>query len=226
MASFCEPNNNKKVKPQWYDPLGPRRIGGTAFREGIFSDLRKLAPELKANAAGIATRAGAAAADPGWTGAADNARRSIAGDYLNGTPQLDAALARTRAAGTREAGNAAAGIRDQFARNGMAFSTANQQAQQGAQAAATARVNDTETQARLANYQQERAQQIQAPGQLKTVMDIPLDYLSAQGTAPLVPLNAIGQLVSGLAGGGQLIKPDILSERNWLDAGAQNIGSL
>lgn len=226
MPSFCEPNNNKKIPPKWYDPLGPKRIGGQAFRQEIFSDLHDLAPQLKQNAADVGARAGAAAADPGWAGAADNARRSIAGDYLNGTPQLDAALARARAAGTREAGNAAAGVRDQFARNGLSFSTVNQQAQQAAQAGATARVNDTETQARLANYQQERANQVQAPGQLKAATDVPIDYLSGQGSAPLVPLNSVGQLVSGLAGGGQLVKPDVLGQRNWIDSGAQNIGSL
>ena len=226
MAQFCGPNSNKKVKPQWYDPLGPSRIGGQAFRQGIFNDLRKLAPELKQNAADMGARAGVAAADPGWSGAADNARRAIAGEYLKGSPQLDAALARTRAAGTREAGNAAAGIREQFARNGLSYSTANQQAQQMAQAGATARVNDTETQARLANYQQERANQAQAPGQLKSALDAPIDYLSAQGTAPLVPLNAIGQLVAGLAGGGQLIKPDILSKESWSTSLSQGIGSL
>jgi len=136
------------------------------------------------------------------------------GDYLHGTPELDNVVARMRASGGREAANQSAGIQEQFARNGVQFSTANQQAQQSAGAAATAKSNDTEAGLRYQNYQNERNNQLSAVGLLDAAQQAPLNYLDKASTAGLAPMSQMGQIIAGLAGNGQLVKPDIMPQKS------------
>lgn len=204
-----------KIQPTYYDPLGPAKKGGQAIRNNVFGVINNSLGRSQSDSAAAAEGARTAASDPAYAAAAENARRSIAGDYLHGSPELDRMLAQMRASGQREAANTQAGIRDQYSRNGMSFSTANQQAQQAAGAAATAKANEVESQARLANYTGERQNQLAAPQQLQAAQSIPLTYLQEAAGAPYSTLAPIAQLVQGLAGQGQLVKPDILEKDSY-----------
>ena len=213
----CFNPDRKKIRPDYYDPLGPGRGGGPGMRAGVYKDLRALQPELMARAGEIHDRAASAAGNPGFVEATDLARSNIRGDRLRGSPELDTMVGRMRASGAREGANSAAGIRDQFARNGMTFSTANQQAQQGAQAANTARSGDTEAQMRLGNHVTERANQNNAVGQLEAAQSAPLNYLQMGANPELLPLAQIAAMVQGLSGNGQLVKPDIVENEAVFD---------
>jgi hypothetical protein len=204
----------KPVKNQWYDPLGPSKgpqsTGATDLRKDIFNYIRGNLYDSTNDANDYQQRARSAANDPAYAAAAQNVRDSISGKYLNGSPQLDAIVASSRAAAQREAANAAAGAREQYARAGLSFGTPALQALQAAQAAATAKANADETQLRYTNYQAERQNQLQAPQQLAAVQGIPLEYLtrSANSANSLAPT---ANLLTGLSGGGQVIKPDMIA---------------
>ena len=230
MSQFCGPGSNKTLNPTWYDPLGPKTgpksTGAAPLRTGVFDALGNWQPQATAYSGEVSNRAAAAANNPGYASAAGLANRSLAGDYLHGTPELDRAIAQMRTAAGREAGDATAAVQDQFARNGVPFSTANQQAAQAAQAASTARAGDTEAQMRLANYQDERNKQLQAVNLLDQAQGAPLNYLDTAASAPLGPLTQVGQILAGLSGNGQLVKPDILNKDTWSHALSADIGAL
>lgn len=206
-------------QPAWFDPLGPSSIdpktgkqtftpsGGVEQRKAIFDQLSATRPETQAAAERTAAGLQTAAADPGWAQAADLARRTIAGEYLQGSPQLDAAMAQVRRAGGAQAANAAAQTRSQFARAGMGMSTAHQQAEQATRAAATAATDTAETQARLQNYLSERAAQQAGAGALREATGVPLEYLAAVPEAQRAGLAQEAEIVQGLTGGGQVATP-------------------
>jgi hypothetical protein len=204
--------------PQWYDPLGPSSVdangkqifsptGATGQRKQVFDYLSEYAPMFQQNAGEIARMARTASGDSGWGAASDLARKTIAGDYLNGSPQLDAAMTAMRTRSASDVGNQSARIRDAYSRAGMGWSTGNQQAQEAAAAAAATRAGETEAQARLANYQAERGYQQAAPGLLQAALSAPMDYLSAIPNAYYAPLAQQANLVSGLSSGGQVVAP-------------------
>jgi hypothetical protein len=94
----------------------------------------------------------------------DVTRDTLAGRYLNSTPELnynlDPMLAGVRRRGNAEAADTASNIRSAYGRAGMGFSTANQQAEQANQAAASARSDETEANARTeAQIAKEQAKQ-------------------------------------------------------------------
>lgn len=198
----------------WADPLGPsgftkrgkplfnRATGAIPMRDWIFNDLNKIGDSARNGNMASIRAAKQFAHDPGFKYAADNARQSAHGDFLNGTPQLNAMIAKTRAASSAEGANAAANMRSQLARNGMSFSTVNQQAQAGVSAAARAQADAADAQARMANYTAERQAQINSPAALVAANAAPLDYLRYADAAQLSQLSQISQIIAGLAGGG------------------------
>jgi len=104
-------------------------------------------------------------------------QNTLGGKYLNAAPQMNADVSGIMNAVNQRAGanaaDQAAGLRSQYARAGLGFSTANQQAQQSAAAAEQARANEQNAQtalnarqaadqARIASYMAERGMQSDA----------------------------------------------------------------
>lgn len=236
----------KTDKPQWFDPLGPASIdpktgkqtftttGGVPLREQIFDYLGPLTDKLQNNAGNIAAGYQSAASDPGYLAAAENARKTISGDYLSGSPQFDAAMNAARTRTMADASDADARIQQQYGRAGMGWSTANQQARQASRAATAARAGETEAAARGQNYQLERERQTQGADMLAKAQGIPLEYLSKTNEAYTQPLSQIAQLVQGLSGQGQLATPNSMTMKqpgalDYLSTGitsATGLGSL
>lgn len=214
---FCDNNQQTASTHRWQDPLGPTAMGpggGSKFsptgapqlRSRIFDYLGSYLPQAEAAGNEFAGALKTAAGNPAWKQANDFATQTLAGRYLNGSPSLDRALAQNRASSLAEAANETARIKSGFAKNGMNFSTAAQQADQSAQAAATARANALNAQAYQQNYLAERANQNNAPGMLQLSTSAPLAYLSQVSGASTAPLSQIGNLVSGLSSGGQVFQ--------------------
>ncbi len=223
MGSCFGNQKPRRITGQWYDPLGPTSVdskgrqkiepsGAIEQRRAIFSDINKMRAGLRSS--NTSQAAADAAANPGWSGAADLANRTVRGEYLKGNPALDDALGKMRAATVAEGANNAANQRSQFERNGLSFSTANQQAQNNATTAATASANAAEAGARANNYMAERQLQTQAPQMLEQATSTPLNYLQLQDMAKLIPLSQMAQVIAGLAGQGQIIKPDLLQRQS------------
>ena len=225
----CDKTKKATDTPQWHDPLGPTdSTGAHTQRSRIFDYLSSTAPQTATDATAFADRSRVAANDPGFAEAQALARRTMAGEFLNGSPQLDAALAGVRSRANAETADTATRIRGGFARNGMQFSTANQQAQQSNQAATTARSNEVEASARLQNYLSERALQAAAPGALAAAHSAPLNYLSGISSAGLDPLSKQAAIVAALAGGGQIATPStaVYKDSGLVNQAFQAIGNL
>lgn len=208
--------------PQWFDPLGPSSVGYDAkgkpvqnfapsgapqMRSNIYNELADVQPVTSAASHALAGKLVDASNDPSWAGAQENARATIRGDYLSGSPQLDAAMASNRRQQLDASADQNARQQSTFAKNGMSFSTANQQAENANTAAAAAAAGNTEAQARLANYTQERSNQIKGTEQLEQATSAPLNYLQNVPSALTNPLASEASLVSGLSTGGPISTP-------------------
>lgn len=94
----------------------------------------------------------------------DTSMRTLSGSFLNSAPQMrentDQMSAGIRQRANAEAADQSAGIKSQFNRAGMGFSTANQQAQQSAGAAERARANELDAATRLSARQEADRQKI------------------------------------------------------------------
>lgn len=197
-------------KSPYFDTLGYDKngqmtgiTGGPEQRAAIFNRIDAIRPLLYTASDQAANRALSAASNPGFAAAANLANQTINGKFLNGSPQLDYLLGTQRAAANRAAADSAAGIRSGFARNGLDYSTANQQAEQSNNAAATAKQNELEAGTRYANYAAERANQANGTTQLNAALSSPLNYLSQVSASQLAPLSQIAQLIPALTNGQQ-----------------------
>jgi hypothetical protein len=217
--AFCDKTKKKTDQPQYFDPLGPAALdkkgrpifqptGGVEQRNRIFTALNGVAPGAEQAGADLAAGLRTASSDAGWGQAADLARRTIGGEYLKGSPELDSAMSKLYSRSQASAADQEARLKSDFGRAGMGFSTAHQQAAQNNRAAATANAGATEAAARLQNYQAERGYQNAAPQMLAQALGVPLDYLSQIPSAFLSPLLQEAQLVTGLATGGQTATPN------------------
>jgi hypothetical protein len=92
----------------------------------------------------------------------------------------------------------------QFAKNGMALSTGDIQAQGANTAAAAAQAQNTNAQLGLQNYQAERGAQQGAPTMMQQASSAPLSYLNQVSPALMAPASAQGNILSALSGGGQV----------------------
>lgn len=217
-------------QPKWFDPLGPgKRNEGRRYRTDIYGRLPGATGTATHFANMAANRAAQAAAHPGWASAADVAGRTARGEYLQGSPYLDAALRKAREATTQglatqrarslaDYAGQAAGVRSAYSRGGLAYSTASQQAEQAGKAALLARLGEAEAGAlsdlgaqeaslRAQNYEMERGRQMQAPQMLGAATQAPLEYLSGISQTHQAPISQEAQIVSGLSGGGQIATP-------------------
>lgn len=211
---FCDSGQQQQTTQGWQDPLGPTSMrngqpqfsatGAPQMRSQIFNYLGSIAPTLQQSGAKVASQLGTDAQNPYFNTAASNAEKTIAGNYLNGSPELDRAMATSRAASLASAADQGARLRSLDAKNGMSFSTADQQAQEANNAAANAQAQNTNAQTYLQNYLAERGNQVNGTTQLQTALAGPLNYLSGIPGAYTSPLGAEGNLLTSLSGGGQV----------------------
>jgi hypothetical protein len=105
-----------------------------------------------------------------------------------------------------------------YARGGLQYGTASQQAEQAGKAALLARLAESEAvstgnlaqaeaQERAQNYQLERQRQIQSPAMLEAAAVGPTSLLGTAAQNYLGPDAQAAQIVQGLAGGGQIATP-------------------
>lgn len=215
--------------PQFFGPYGTGASQKGLDTANAVSDA-STAPfaQSQAIAKSTAAKATTAANDPGLSAANGLYRSEINGDYLNGSPALTAQENATQAMANRAAGDQSAQIRSSDQRAGMAFSTADRQAQQGAQATQNANAMQSNAQAALQNYQNERGIQQQAPGQLNTNLSNQLNLGQAGISALYSPLTAQANLNSGLFAGGQVATPNtaIVQKPGLIDYATQILGAL
>lgn len=219
----------------WFDPLGSDAsgnfsapTGGPEQRKYIFDTLTAARPTFEQNSAQQTAALRQAATNPGYSSAAGLANRMINGEFLQGSPEFNAQMANVRQSANREADNQDAAIRSQYTRNGLAFGTANQQAQQSNRALVESGLNQSEAAARGANYANERNNQNSAVNLLDKATGAPINYLSQVPAATMAPMGMLAQIVTGLAGGGQpVVRPqDVVERDGYLRQATKSVGSL
>lgn len=211
-ASNSGGSNNNEL---WANALGPTSIGpngkpiftasGAApLGQSALSYLGSVMPQMNQGAQDYASALKTSAANPGFAAAAGNATNTAAGDYLAGSPELNRALAQNQATESAGAADAAAREKSMLAKNGMAFGTTQQQAEQGATAQGNEAAANTNAQAYLNNYQAERGAQNNAGSQLAQAVSTPLSYLGQVPGAYSSGVTPAAGIISGLGSGGQL----------------------
>jgi len=236
---FCTQSKQTTDQPQYFDPLGPAAIGangkpvfaptgGVPQRNRIFGLMNQNSNGVQEATNNLVGGLKTAAANPGFTDAANLAQHTIQGDYLHGSPELDAAMATSRRATMADAANEGARIKSQYGRAGIGFGTAAQQADQSNRAAASGQAGATEANARLQNYEQERQNQQAAPTMLQQAVSAPLNYLSQISSAYNAPLQQQADLTKTLAGGGSTATPNttVYSDQGIANQVFQALGNL
>lgn len=207
--SFCDNGESQNNSYQYQDPLGAggssAGTGAIPLRSNIFNYLGANQSQLTNAGQTSASALQSAAANPGFGAAQENASKTAAGDYLAGSPQLNSALAHQQSQTLSDAANQDARIKSQYAKNGLQFSTGNEQAQESNNAAANATAANTSAQTYLQNYLSERGNQANAGSQLAQSYAPQLQYLSGVSGALTQPLGQEGNLLSSLSGGGQYL---------------------
>lgn len=206
---FCDSGQSQSNQTKWVDPLGPSASqGGTGapeLRNQLFNYLGGYLPSSTQAGQTYASALQSQANNPIWGQVASNASKNAAGDYLAGSPVLDRALAQQAGQARAAAAGSDARIRSQYAKNGMSFSTGNQQAQEANEGATNASINANNSNAYLQNYLAERQNQNNAGNQYASAAAAPLSYLGQVSGAYTQPLSQAGNLLSGLSSGGQTI---------------------
>lgn len=222
---FCDSSQTTSAPPVWADPLGPtstgkggRAIYGTSgapqLRNGIFNAMSGYTPQLNAAAGQAANTLSAGMSNPAWQEGQNLATRNLSGAYLNGSPQLDKAMAENRSATMAASADQNARTQSQFAKAGMGWSTANQQATQAGTASAAGNADRDAANTYLQNYQFERGNQNAAPQQFAAASAAPFNYLSQGSQATLAPLAQQGNILSALSSGGQVVTPNTTQSIN------------
>lgn len=212
------------INPNYYDPLQDAQ--GQGMRSGIYGMLSGLFPGMMNNAQRSSTALGQAYAAPGWGQGRNLASAEMQGQYLSGSPQLDAAMAQLRAGSNASTANTNAGVRSSYALNGMNFGTGNQEAELANQASNNASANNAEAQARLQNYENERGIQSNAINQYSTATSTPLNYLAQSNESYMTPLTEMSQIISGLSKGGTVAQPDTIVDKGALGDLLGAVGSV
>lgn len=219
---------------KWFDPLGPTGAnvhgptGGPEKRTGIFNKLDSVRPGVDYARGQVIQNLYGAGGNPGFGLQADLGARTLRGDFLNGGPALDTAVGKMRGQSDREGSNDEADARAKMQRAGVAYSTPSQEAQAGARTARTASANTAEAQMRQAVHGQERGFQMGAGSVLKDGVNAPIDFLSNISKASYAGMGDEGNLVSGLAGNGAYITPNVqlYKQPGAFDYATQAISSL
>lgn len=206
MAGFCGSNSTYTDQPKQFDNLYGKNAQNE--RRSIFGQMDAYNPSMQGAAQNYAQGLQRAATDSGWGEAQGLAKRTMAGQYLSGSPELQGQLDANYNRQMASAADSDARIRSNMARAGMNFSTANQQASQANKAAAAAQAGATNAQTIGQNFANERALQSQSPQMLAAAQSAPLSYLSQIPGAYMQPLMEQAQLVSGLASGAPVATPN------------------
>ena len=212
---FCDSQQSTSNDNKWADPLGPSSMsssgsprfsptGAPQMRSQLYSYLGGYLPQMTGAAQDYAGALSKAAANPGFEQASSLAGQELNGNYLNGSPALNRALALQKAGAMGDAAGETARVKSGFNQNGMAFSSANQQADQSARAATAQRADTSNAQAVLQNYQTERGNQANAGSALQSAVSAPLSYLGGVSSAYTQPLQSAGNILSGLSSGGPI----------------------
>jgi hypothetical protein len=212
MGCFGGGTNTQTTQPTYTDAFGNRGPNkqATKLRAGVWSDMQGLQPQANANTADVQTRLNSAENDPGFGQMGSLAREQIAGKYLHGSPELTNQINRIQAAGQRAGADSAANIKSMYARNGMTFGTANQQAQQASRAAYTAQAQDTAANLAASNYARERGIQNASGDELTASILNPANIAGQKNNSLYQNLNNRSGLITGLATGGTTMNPDNL----------------
>lgn len=150
----------------------------------------------------------------------------LSGKYLNGSPALTGQLDATQALANRAAGDQSQQIQSGMNRAGMGFSTANQQAQQGAQATQNANAMQSNASAVLQNYENERQLQQGAPAAAAQSQNAQ-NAQSQNAIGDLyTPQNAQASLNSTLWGSNSQPNETVLQQPGALDYLSQVIGMI
>lgn len=216
--------------PVWYGPYGETGTNQKAIDDrasvmnASYPNFQK-SQTIANQTAGMAQQG---AQNPGFSQVNSLANNELNGKYLNGNPALTNQIASVQQQANRAAGDQAAQIRSGQQRAGMGFSTANQEAQQGAQAAQNANAMNTSANATLQNYQTERANQNNAGNLLNSNLTNQLNLNQAGISALYSPLSAQANLQTGLYTGGQTATPNtqIIQKPGMLDYASQILGML
>lgn len=195
---FCNSTQHYTDQPQVLDTITGQ---GQGQRSNIYSQLNQNQGNINQGTQAYTSGLKSAATNPGWATAAAEAGKTAGGSYLGGSPQLQGQLDANYNRALSASADQDARIRSQFARSGMSFSTANQQAQEANRAAAAGQAQGQNAQIIGQNYMAERQLQSQAPQQLATATGAPLSYLGAVPGAYMSPLQTQAGLVQGLSTG-------------------------
>lgn len=174
---------------------------GRQQRSNIYGQLNQDQPGIQQGTQNYVQGLQSAAANPGWAAAQKSASDTASGAYLGGSPQLQGQLNANYNRALSASADQDARIRSQFARSGMGFSTANQQAQEANRAAAAGQAQGQNAQIIGQNYMAERQLQSQAPQQLAAATQGQTSLLGQVPGAYLSPLTTQAGLVSGLSTG-------------------------
>lgn len=220
---FCSSNQTASNAGQqntgynWQNPLGPTSIGANGkpnfsatgapqLATQLFSYLGGSMPQMQQAGLNYAGALQGAAVAPGWQAAQNNATQTAAGNYLAGSPELNAALARNQATAGAAAADEVAREKATLSKNGMAFGTPEQEAAQSTVASANANAANTNAQTYLQNYLSERAAQNNSGNMLAQATGTPLSYLGSVPGAYTSGLTPAGNLLSALSSGGQVFQ--------------------
>lgn len=235
--SFC--GENKTYRPDYTDSLGPWAdgrmsgpTGGPEARARIFDRLEeRIYPRAQEDTDRAVAATNSAAADAGWGQIKNYASGVLGGKYLQANPYLKQALADSRTAAetglanareqaTADMAGSQADTRSRFARSGMGFSTGQTQAQDTSEAAlqaalargeqdAQAQMNAGESQVLADNFARERDAQTQAAALLPAAIAAPSEMLSGNAEKEYGAIAPAAQIVTGMAGGGQVTPAQI-----------------
>lgn len=220
---------NTTTNPVYYGPYGTGvQTQGETNANAISDASQPAFAQSQAIAGQTAGMAAQNAQNPGYANASSMYNNEIQGKYLNGSPALTTQENSNQTQANRAAGDQAAQIKSGDQRAGMGFSTADQQAQQGAQAQQNANAMNTNAQLIGSNYTNERNIQNQAPSQLNSNLSNQLNMNQAGISALYSPLTAQGSLNSAIYSGGSVATPDSTVTQNpsGLDLAGQVLGML
>lgn len=205
-SSFLGGNKKPTALPQnrydIYGRLNTPNTGAISSMEGIFKNINDTGfqgtiGDASKNYAGALT---SAANDPGLHSIYNFGQRTLAGDYLQ-SPIVNSYANQAYTSQLAAGSDQAAQTRARYARAGLGFSTANQQAQDADMASAAGRASLTRAGILSQNYQNERQLQQAAPGMISSAISQPLSYLSQIPSAYYSPLQMQAGLTTQLAGG-------------------------
>ncbi len=196
--------------PMWLDPLGP--VGYDQSGQPIFDTSGQAAARRAresilsgaGSAAQTAARAFQSAAElaqnlttsPLYAAGLKNYERMLSGYYMPGGEGFRQLTEGLYSQAARRAADQQQRLQSQFSRAGMQWSTAHQQAAQAAQAAEAARARE----AALALAQQERAYQVQAPGQVLSYLMYPATTAAAAASEAMTPWLQYAQTLQPFTG--------------------------